>query len=120
MPYLTCSIWTRMVASTRTSLTFIASSRRPKSSVTKIGTWFKVRMFHHTNVLFLFKRLTSYLILWWLLKGLVEVRKGEMSRESFVRLHEIEAESGDFNPDDMNQRLFNLGFNKSLEIEHVK
>lgn len=49
----------------------------------------------------------------------MEVRKGEMTREAFLRLHEIEAESGDFNPDDMYQRLFNLGFNKSLEIDHV-
>lgn len=57
---------------------------------------------------------------WNLVQGLVEARKGEMTREQFIRLHEIEAESGEFNTDDMFQRLFNLGFNKSLEIDHVK
>jgi hypothetical protein len=51
--------------------------------------------------------------------GLVELNKGEITREGFLRLYEIEAENEDFNVDDVYDRLFNLGFNKALEIDQV-
>lgn len=54
-----------------------------------------------------------------LLIGLVELNKGEITREGFLRLYEIEAENEDFNVDDVYDRLFNLGFNKALEIDQV-
>lgn len=54
-----------------------------------------------------------------LLIGLVELNKGELTREGFLRLYEIEAENEDFNVDDVFDRLFNLGFNKALEIDQV-
>ena len=47
------------------------------------------------------------------------MKKEELSKEAFLRLHEIEAESEEFNIDDMYRRLFNLGFNKALEIDQV-
>ena len=42
-----------------------------------------------------------------------------MTREGFLRLHEIEAEQVENNIEDMYTRLFNLGFNKALEIDQV-
>lgn len=46
-------------------------------------------------------------------------KSNELSKDNFLRLHEVEIENADANVDDMYQRLFNLGFNTALEIDQV-
>ena len=45
--------------------------------------------------------------------------KGELSKESFIKLYKIEAQRDDTDVEDINSRLANMGFNKSLTIDQV-
>ena len=45
--------------------------------------------------------------------------KGELTKEAFIKLYKIEAQRDDTDVKDINSRLANMGFNKSLTIDQV-
>ncbi|RNA11121.1 EF-hand calcium-binding domain-containing 7-like isoform X5 [Brachionus plicatilis] len=56
---------------------------------------------------------------WKFLGELVGLKKNELTKESFIELHVIEANREDTDLTDIMSRLTNLGFNKSLTIDQV-
>lgn len=47
------------------------------------------------------------------------LKKGELTKEAFLRLFELQVENDELSLEDIYQQLFNVGFNKALEIDQV-
>ncbi|CAF0786566.1 unnamed protein product [Brachionus calyciflorus] len=54
---------------------------------------------------------------WKFVGELVGFEKNELTKDGFIKLHAIEAKREDKDVDEINKRLANLGFNKSLSID---
>ena len=57
--------------------------------------------------------------LFFLKKETVGFEKGELTKDAFIQLYKIEAQRDDTDVNDINSRLANMGFNKSLTIDQV-